>query len=495
MLRRLKNIFFNDFFLCFFSGLLSGLSFWHVYLSGLSFFSFSLFFYSISKQSYKKGVALSFIFGLTFYLTAIFWIGYVTKLGLVLLIIYLSLYPVLFFTLAGRYLISKYNILIVPAFWVLIQWLQEHVWCGFGWTDIGYLYTKYLYFFQVVDLAGIKILSFFTLMVNVFIFEIFFSKRISLKKLFLIFALGIFAFFYSSNKVNGLAKTSDTIKLAIVQPNVSQEDKWDEDKKMSVINKLAYMAKPIFDDVLVIYPETAWPIIINRQTSSGLKDFVRYVRRDMLIGVVREDRGNFFNSAFLINKDGPDIVQTYDKIRLVPFGEYIPMRNMLGFIDIVNQIGDTTSGDKETVFRYKGCQFTLLICFEDIFSSFVRHQAQKSNFMVNITNDAWFNGNPQAQQHVAILTARAVENGISFVRCANTGISGYIDRLGRLIDMDIDDGLFLSAQKTFDVSVASQRSFYNKYGDWFIIFCVIITLINELFLVRRRTYGVNNKSS
>ena len=140
-----------------------------------------------------------------------------------------------------------------------------------------------------------------------------------------------------------------------------------------------------------------------------------------------------YNSAFLVGPEAT-VLGRYDKIHLVPFGEYIPLRRLLFFLDkLVQGIGDFRSGEAYTVMAIPQGRFAVLICFEVIFPDLVRHFVRHgAQFLVNITNDAWFGYSPASYQHLSMVVFRAVENRLPIVRAANTGISAVIDPTGRL---------------------------------------------------------------
>ena len=174
------------------------------------------------------------------------------------------------------------------------------------------------------------------------------------------------------------------------------------------------------------------------------------------------------NSAVLLDNAGK-VVYTYDKIHMVPFGEYVPLHNVLFFIDkLVVGIGDYVSGERliraETPFG----NFATLICYEVIFPGLARKfYADGGDFIVNITNDAWFGQTTGPYQHFSMAVFRAVENRKPLLRSANTGISGYIDSNGRILSKT---ALFEKTVLLSDVRTDSTRSFYSKYGRSFSVY-------------------------
>jgi len=193
------------------------------------------------------------------------------------------------------------------------------------------------------------------------------------------------------------------------------------------------------------------------------------------------------NSAFLVSADGR-ILDRYDKIHLVPFGEYIPLRDILWFLNkLVVGIGDFLPGNAPEVMQGPGGRFGVVICFEVIFPDLVRHFVDLgADYMVTITNDAWFGRSSAPYQHFSMVVLRAVENRVYFARAANTGISGFIDPFGHVLQRS---GIFTEATLTGEIRTGGPRSFYTAYGDLFAYACVILALFAPVFAGRPTRSG------
>ncbi|MFA7676929.1 MAG: apolipoprotein N-acyltransferase, partial [Candidatus Omnitrophota bacterium] len=252
--------------------------------------------------------------------------------------------------------------------------------------------------------------------------------------------------------------------------------------------KMRNLASSTEEDSLVIFPEAAWPAIVNDDNFFEFKSFFDEINRDTLVGAVTERDGKFYNTALLLDKEG-ECLTLYNKVKLVPFGEYVPFRKLLKFIGVLNSLGDITPGSQLTRFTYRGKHFSVMICFEDIFPLQVRRVSRNSDFLVNITNDAWFRSQSEANQHLSIMTLRAVENRISIIRSSNTGISAKVSFNGQIEELkDKNKNIFFSGQKSFNIILSNHRSFYNTHGEIFPVFCLAVIIITALagFLKRRR---------
>lgn len=455
------------------SGLLTGLAFDFPFLSFLIWFSLVPFLYVIHKSGLREGILCSFLFGLTYYSVSLFWIGNVTVIGLFFLVVYLACYPILFF-LFGRHLLKRrFAVVTVSSLWVILEFLKEQLWCGFGWANIGYSQYANLYLNQVADLLGVKFISFVIAVVNIFLWQTLYTRRIFLRKTIFVILLIGFCIAYSFYRVNTLQE-NDFLKIAVVQPNMSEQMKQAPLLRSFVLRVLGKLAETTERSLLVVFPEAAWPGLIDNAYPKELEAFVAEIARDSLIGAVCEVDEGFVNAALYFDSQG-NLIEAYHKIKLVPFGEYVPLRRYLRFIKVLNMVGDMSRGNEQKIMRYKDRSFSVLICFEDIFPSFVLKASRKRDFLINITNDSWFKGEPEATQHLGIMAMRAIENRISIVRCANTGISGWVSFKGTIERLRKDNQeVFYADVGHFNISLSRKRSFYNTYGEIFPLFCTLV---------------------
>ncbi|MCP4652863.1 MAG: apolipoprotein N-acyltransferase [Candidatus Omnitrophica bacterium] len=444
------------------SALLTGLSFNHPQLFFLTWFSLCPFLYVLSRSTKKASILNAFIFGAIYYFTIIFWVANVTILGLIFLLGYLCLYPVMFSFLARYFFKKRFAIVTIASVWVLLELLKENIWCGFSWGNIGYSQYLNRYIIQIADIFGVKSISFLVVMVNVLFFEIISKNKNIIKKLFFVASVLFFCTAYSHYKLNTFI-TSGEVTLSLVQPNVGESEKYNLSSGSNIVARLKKLSRQTEEGSLVIFPEAAWPFVIKDDDRQILPEFVAEIKRRSLIGLIQHD-GKFHNRASLFNSSGK-LVAFYDKLKLVPFGEYVPLRKYLSFIPVINSIGDMHRGREIVVFPYGDQKFSVLICFEDIFSDLVRDFSSESDFLINITNDAWFMGEPQASQHLAIMVFRAIENRISIARCANTGISGWVSFKGDINKLKKQNSeVFFEGVMNFKLPLNDQRSFFNAYG-------------------------------
>jgi apolipoprotein N-acyltransferase len=277
------------------------------------------------------------------------------------------------------------------------------------------------------------------------------------------------------------------LRVCVIQGNIPQALKWDESAKPFIWKRYLELTEEASrqNPDLIIWPESAIPDYLQVEAEDNLKslfDFVRQIKIPILLGITTVEGNNYFNSAILISKDG-EIISRYDKIHLVPFGEYIPLRKILPFLETIVPIGDFTAGKDFVVFSYpclagrQVVKFSTLICFEDIFPEISRQFVkQGANFLVNITNDAWFGNTSAPYQHLSCSVFRAVENRVNLARAANTGISSIIDSNGKIISMVQDlrgAETFVGGFNAKQLFLNRRFSFYTNFGDIFVFGCAL----------------------
>jgi apolipoprotein N-acyltransferase len=279
-------------------------------------------------------------------------------------------------------------------------------------------------------------------------------------------------------------------KISVIQGNIPQELKWNPQANDYILDKyfrITLEAAKVKPD-LIIWPEAALPVVLEEEPTyyEIVKDFVREIKIPLLLGAVTTRDSFYYNSALLVSDEG-ELLTRYDKLHLVPFGEYIPLKKILGFLGTVAPIGDFTAGKEYAIFKIPNPksqipnEFSVLICFEDLFPEISREFVKKgADFLVNITNDAWFKKTSSPYQHLQASVFRAVENRVPVVRAANTGISGFIAPTGKIISLVSDasgNNIFVSGYKNDEIFVLKPDfSFYSRYGDIFVFACLLFIL-------------------
>jgi apolipoprotein N-acyltransferase len=491
----------------FLSGVILVLSFPTIDLFLLAWVALIPFLISLYDKTPKEAFRSGIIFGLPYFFGTLYWIyhsinhyGGVSLISSVLIVIllclFLSLYPGIFaflFSLAIRNT-KLPALLLAPAFWVVLEFLRSYIFTGFPWSSIGYSQHNFLSIIQIADITGIYGISFLVVAVNGALADILIiRKRIRDMPLFpfsytvigfvVLFLLVVATIFYGQIRLKE-NRPGEHLRASIIQGNIEQDKKWEpayQNTVMETYKDLSLKAAGSYP-ALIVWPETAVPFIFNTDMdfTEELFDFQHQLRTHLFFGsvLVRDKVDNRFvlsNSAVLLD-DAGTVSYTYDKIHLVPFGEYVPLQKILFFINkLVVGIGDYEGGKSHLRALSPFGEFAPLICYEIIFPGLVRKfYADGGDFMINITNDAWFGKTTGPYQHFKMGVFRAVENRKPLVRAANTGISGFIDSSGRIL---AQTALFERTTLTMDIKTDRSRSFYSRYGDLFSYVWIVFSII------------------
>jgi len=432
-------------------------------------------FLALENKSNGKAFLSAYLSGIVFWSGTIYWLANVTVIGYILLVLYLALYFGFFGLIISRpYLLSTtYYLLLVPALWVIFEHIRSYLFTGFPWALLGYSQYKNLVAIQIAGITGAWGVSFIVMMVNVLIYKLKTRNskvKTQKQKPFLFrneYAIAclvlIFSFSYGVYKLRHRAPDhgSRTLRISVVQGNIPLAQKWNPEEKAPIIKKYFALTEGALKDSpdLIVWPEATSPCYLGEEKwcFNWISDFAGRARLPLLMGTVSYAEEFYYNSAILIDKTG-EITQKYDKIHLVPFGEYVPLRRILTFVQTIASLGDMTPGRNYTVFAIPNQtidavnKFSVLICFEDAFPELSRRFAKEgAEFLVNITNDVWFGRSPCPYQHLAASVFRAVENNLFMVRCANTGASAFIHPTGKIIS-SVRDGrnneIFIAGYKT-----------------------------------------------
>jgi apolipoprotein N-acyltransferase len=388
-------------------------------------------------------------------------------------------------------------IVFASCLWVTCEFIRSHLFTGFGWNQLGYSQFEKIKIIQIADFSGVYGVTFIIVYINAALKDIavnlnnflLYKRKIVLKETAIALScLIIILLSYAYGDIKLSRKLSDrTMKVSVIQGNIAQHKKWEDFYKDMIMDKyirLSSMAAIDRPD-LIVWPETSLPGYLEEyDLYEKVSGFAKDAQIPVLIGAPRMKTYNkgYYNSAVLFSKEGK-MVDFYDKIHLVPFGEYIPFRKALGFLYRYYDIAEFSPGDIYTIFEVDDFNLSVLICFEDAFEGLVRNFVRRgAGFMVNITNDAWFYESAEPRQHLSASVLRAVENNRSFIRAANTGISGFIDPYGRVISK-VKKGkqdVCVSGFSTAEVPLSENMTIYTRWGNIFVLFCVVFILIYPL---------------
>jgi apolipoprotein N-acyltransferase len=445
----------------------------------------------------KQTLLASYAAGLVFFAGAFYWIaqtmviygGLSIPLGVGvagLFVLIHALYFVLF-GLGVHVAVRRFGtrgLLFAAPVWVSVELLRTYIiFSGFPWMLSGYALVPYTGILQIVAWTGIYGLSFLATAVN----SIIAYGILRRSKLWLgVAATAILvATFLPVLPVLDVQPPRDPISVRLVQTNIPLDQPWKKPDSDQLLDELGNLSTgPATRPQLVVWPETPAPFYLKEDAEfrTRMQSIARKLGAYFLVGYIDSIGEGATNSAGLLDPMG-DQVSRYDKMHLVPFGEYVPLKNLLFFAEsLTRQVGEFIPGSEYTVSTLDGHRISTAICYESIFPDIVRRFVKRgSELLVVITNDGWFGESSAPYQHLRMGVVRSVENRRYMVRTANTGISAIIDPYGRIeASTPIGVRTILDGTAYF----RSDRTFYTEYGDVFAYANVIV--LAGLFLRRNR---------
>ncbi|WP_343564525.1 apolipoprotein N-acyltransferase [Kiloniella sp. b19] len=522
-------------------GVFSALAFPPFGLLVLLFPSLMLLFWFVSKaETLKQACWSGWFYGLGFYALSLYWVG---EAFLVDIARHGWLMPFAVSALAGgmalffagtaamthglkrRFKLEGSALLLAfMASWVLVEWLRSWLFTGFPWNLLGQVWVSVPELLQFGSVLGVWGLSLLALLV-------FLGPYLAIEKLVpllrassgtavplavrirhivtrqtlrrpvlilvLFWALPGAACFWGAGRLqdapSGDAAFHETV-VRLVQPNIAQKEKWvPELRRGHIFNQIVLSTEaPTAEGRkpdLVIWPETAVPYVLN--SNSELQQLVARAapeagylitgapRYEVSAGTGQVNLEEFYNSLHVLNRRG-DIVRTYDKAHLVPFGEYTPLG--LGKLTSFGQGGFSAGPGPQTLSGPNLPAFSPLICYEIIFPGAVVDPDNRPDWLLNITNDAWFGSSSGPYQHLSIAQLRAVEEGLPVLRAANTGISAVIDGYGRLLQSyPLGEKGYLDQKLPKELE---KRTFFSLIGNMS-VFLIVFLLSLSVFLIRK----------
>lgn len=419
------------------------------------------------------------------------------------LALYLALYPALFAFFLVRIHAggSVLTFLLAAPLWVSLELLRAYFMTGFPWALLGYSQYRYLHVIQIADLVGVYGVSFFIVFVNAAIWHFFrFPRKAPFALAIGVSLAAAFVWGYGYLRLHEVPiETAGAARaVGIVQGNVDQSVKWSPKWRRGILENMGKLTKELRGRFpkdgsaappLIVWPEAAAPLVYGRHAHEQkyLRDVAKDANSHLLFGVIgkREVKQGpkLTNSAYLLGPEGAESGR-YDKMHLLPFGEYVPLSRLLFFVKkLVPVIGAFKPGDKPEIFNAAKGKFGVLICFEVIFPRVVRRM-KNAQFLVNITNDAWFGETAASEQHLSMVAFRAVEFRMPVVRSANTGISALIDPTGAI---RVRSPLFEEWIHADAISLKKDApSVYARVGDMFAYICVFFSVAAVLLFRSRR---------
>ena len=496
-----------NYFTFFIGGLLNGFSFFSSILIPLSILGHYLLIKGLFCKDRKFNPMLSgWLFGVGFFLTSMYWIVnpfliYEEHkiLAPLVLIVFPSLMGVFFSipcVLIKRFINFRKiydffftKVLLISFFIFISEFLRSNIFGGLPFNLYAHLWIFNENFIKISSFIGVFGLSFLTTLWVITIVLCLIDKASSFIYPLTLFPL--FLIFFSIFPLKEEQLESKTISIRVVQPNIPQNKKWDRTLFQEHLDKLLVLSnKSKKEELLVVWPEAAITGFLNEN-----EDLIAYIKKKIdentiIItgGLRREFYGsNFkvFNSFYIINKND---ISFYDKKKLVPFGEFIPLRFLFNILKLTPGKTDFSKGDKDEVLFLKLEQEKLYvepsICYEAIFQTF---NNKKIELLINITNDAWFGNFIGPKQHLTASIFRSVEKGIPLIRSANSGISVVTNENGKILKKI---GLNKSGFIEHDLNLKKNETFFMKHKNIVLVYliCIIffICILTDCLIKKRK---------
>lgn len=396
---------------------------------------------------------------------------------LVAMCLILGLYGALFAAIVRRFQLTERFMpwLLVPLTWAAVEYLRTYFLTGFPWNLIATALIDYPSFVALDRFAGPYFLGALLVVPSTVIAWWATQKPNAVARVVVGGALGILLLVWwgtglVASKLNLRPKGAEIVTAALLQPNITQHMRWDESNVLAIYRKMIDMTVRAAEKGarVVVWPESTVPLSYTDTPDyrAHIESLSKQYDIDIILGSVATDPerpGRLWNSAFLVSNG--TTVGHYDKIRLVPFGEYVPLRRVLFFAEkLVHAVGEFEFGTNEKPLVGKK-SYGPAICYEVVYPQIARTQVKNgADVIVTITNDAWYDGTSAPAQHLWQARMRAVETDRYVLRSATTGISAFIDPAGQnkaAIPMGRDGIIYAAFESRSSITP------YVRFGDWF----------------------------
>ncbi len=477
---------------CFIAGgcfVLSLAPFEHHFFSPISFL---ILLFSLLNTTLFRCFLRAYLFGLGQFLFGISWVyvsihqygganEFTSALLTFSLAAFLSLFPGLFGYLMGRVRL-KYSkvraIFIFPAFWILVEYIRgELILGGFPWLNVGYsaLNTILAGYIPIMGLYGTGFLL--CLMVSIICLPV--IKRHKYSAFFSVTAflvINLAGFLLQDHQWT--QQTGGPIKIALLQGNIDQNKKWLPEYRKKILEFYRHETRQHLGDKIIIWPETSVPAFYDQVKENYLMPLEQEAKQnntDLIVSLpIRGNSQDEYYNAVITLGSSQGI---YRKKRLLPFGEYLPLQPLSGFLLKLMDIplGDFTEGKRDqALLKALGYPFSTSICYEAAYGDHHIHDLPEAAFLVNVANDGWFINSIEPYQHLQIASMRAIETGRYLARATNTGISGIVSPKGEILNKL---PMYQRGVMSGEIFPMGGTTPYARIGNAGVILCVIIWLV------------------
>lgn len=403
-------------------------------------------------------------------------------LAALLLVAYLSLFPAAFAVLLARSrrAFGTHALALVAPTWVATELGRQYLWDGFPWALLGYSQVTVLPVAQVASLTGVYGLSALVAFVAAAVAASAICRgraRVGYPVAAALLVAGCVIWGNARLASSPLLAAGVPVRVAVIQGNIAQDDKWNPALADTITDKYLSMTRQALGAgaTFLIWPESSTPFYFEHDLLRGgaIRRLASEAGATLLIGsdqiepvaavATEKPQARYYNAAFLVQPNG-QVGAVYRKMQLVPFGEYVPLKDLLFFVGpIVEAVSAFSPGTDPVLLPVAGHMVSTAICYEVIFPSLIRRFVEDgSELLTTITNDAWYGRSSAAYQHWDQASMRSIEQGRYLARAANTGISGFVDPYGRVVEKT---DLFHEAIVIGELRFITDRTVYSRIGD------------------------------
>ena len=427
----------------------------------------------------RAGLLMGGLFGLGQFGVGVSWVhisihqygnaGLILSLAtMLLLVLYLSLFPALMGWLVSRLSAASRIIVMLavfPSAWTLTEWLRAWLFTGFPWLNLGYsqIDSPLLGYAPLLGIYGLGFIT--ALSAGLLSCIASGAGRLRIAALASISALGLTG--WALNQIHWTQERGEPLTATLVQGNIPQELKWKPEQQRETLERYVSLTNENANSDLIVWPETAVPAFYDQVDTDflvPLRDSMRAKGISLVTGIPVLDRSQWDYYNAIISLDQPD--RFYYKVHLVPFGEFLPLRDwlasVLSFLPVPQS--DFNSGDlDQPLLEAAGYPVGASICYEIAFGEELIHTLPEAAFLINISNDAWFGDSLAPHQHLEMARMRARETERDLLRATNTGISAVINADGQIVARTTQ---FEMATVTHQIQPRSGATPYVIWGNW-----------------------------
>ena len=455
--------------------------------------------------STQRGFHLGLIAGFVHFAGTVYWTGdtvstfgglpvVVGVLVAGILVFYMALYVALFGAAAAM-MIRRFGaagVVLAPAAWVATEYIRGNLFGGFPWIPLGGAVVRWLPLAQVASLVGVYGLSWLLATLHASLALAALTKaRTQMSAVVAALVIVAGPSMWGAARINDgrLTREGTPVQVGLIQGNIPQEEKWNPGSAFTIFDRYLAMTRQAVAQgaQFVMWPESSTPFFFEEDIggAEALRKVARETGATILFGsdqIERDRLGDrYYNSAFVLDRAG-STAAVYRKMYLVPFGEYVPFKDLLFFVGpLVEAVSDFSPGLQVTMLPVNGHMVSTAICYEVVYPDLMRKAVHAgSELLTTITNDAWYGTTSAPYQHFELAAMRAIEQGRYLARSANTGISGIVDPYGRML---VRTNLFERTIVVGEVRFLQQQTVYAKIGDIAPQIAVFLTIIGVAFAV------------